>query len=847
MKTIFKNILIATMIISSGLFSQVDPYVINSFDTAEQATDEGTDAFWTEYDETDETMNFSTLSHIDASQAPENDTPVMDYSYGVVGTFGWGGYTGELKIYDQVVDLSDYNYLSFKVYNMTQPQNDGVTVRVCLFDVSDATSWSSRDDLEVWYSFFENDESFLYNTSEDGWSEYRIPLQASGTNAGGTSYTQGFTKTGWAGIGGNDAFDKDKIGGLAIEIVSTVSGETVSGEFLIEDLQAIYSADISGCMDQNACNYNAEATMDDGTCYDCVAVTYNLDMSSVDGYTQEDQPYLAGGSFFGVPGNENNALAYNEALSVDGALIFSNTVQMAENTSFDYTYTRDDNTNWSTKEAIAGQDCAVDPYSDRRIITTSADTTVNACFSNCTDNSFCDLSGLVDVTFSVNMQEEDTNPEGVWIAGGSAGNPGFMMNDADGDDVWTLEISLVPEVSYTYKFVNGPIDADWGGAWEDVPADCGVGEYLDREFSVGSEDVIVPTVCFGGCADCLGEYSVDITFNLDMSNVDGFDGSDMPYIFGSYNNWDNFTTQTMLSDDDGDNVYTGTILDFSSTDSVTVLFGFGQTIESVPGECSILDNDLTMNVRQLPIMDAEGDSVLVLDAVSFGDCPMDDTPSALFQVDVSSVINLWPADFELCVTGSADNWSGCGTELTDEDGDNIYTAVVHDLMDATAYEYKFLVNAGWGDVNTESGAPLGSACDFDPSDEFNNYGFVASEGPMLDLGIHPWNECPQQLSNDDTFSKIIPDNFSYKAYPNPFNPFVNLDYALPSQEMVNLSIVNLLGQKVKTLVNNIQEPGNYSYKWDGKDMNGVNLQSGIYFAVISHKSGSDIIKLTYLK
>jgi hypothetical protein len=332
-----------------------------------------------------------------------------------------------------------------------------------------------------------------------------------------------------------------------------------------------------------------------------------------------------------------------------------------------------------------------------------------------------------------------------------------------------------------------------------------------------------------------------------MTNVDGFDGSEQPYVFGSYNNWDNFSTQTMLSDEDGDNVYTGTIADFISTDSVTVLFGFGQTIETVPSECGILDNELGLNVRELPIMDSEGDSVLVLDSIAFGNCPLDNSPRAYFQVDVSSMVDQWPADFNLCVVGSFANWSSCGLQLTDEDGDNIYTGLLTDLEDGASYEYKFLANEGWNDPNTESGAPLGSECDFNPDDEFNNYGFIASAGPApLDLGVHPWNECPQLLSNDDT-GYIVPDNFTYIAYPNPFNPTINIDYALPNQELVNLSIINLLGQKVKTLVNDIQEPGNYSFKWDGKDFNGANLQSGIYFAVISRNSGQSIVKITYLK
>jgi flagellar hook assembly protein FlgD len=94
---------------------------------------------------------------------------------------------------------------------------------------------------------------------------------------------------------------------------------------------------------------------------------------------------------------------------------------------------------------------------------------------------------------------------------------------------------------------------------------------------------------------------------------------------------------------------------------------------------------------------------------------------------------------------------------------------------------------------------------------------------------------------------LIPDKFSYKAYPNPFNPYINIGYTLPIAELVNLNIINLLGQKVRTLVNTTQAPGEYYYTWDGKDINGVSLQSGIYFAVINRESGRDALKITFLK
>ena len=834
-----RYLIISSLMVSTFIYSQTQPYVINNFDTIELSSDQGEGAFWSEYDETEEVMNFSTLSQIETSQVPDGDSPVMDYSYGVVGTFNWGGYTGELNFFDQAVDLSAYNYLSFKIYNIAQPQISGVTVRVCLFDASDASSWSSRDDLEVWYSFFENDESFLYNTSEEGWVEYRIPLQESGTSNGGTSYTLGFTRTGWVGISGNNAFDINSIGGIAIEVVSTVSGETVSGEFLIEDIQAIAATDIYGCTDVNACNYDPEATVDDGSCYECSDITFRVDMS-LENEVHPDGVYLAGGNF----GQDGYLMNDSDE---DG--IWEYTLELEIGETFLYKFRNQPSFGtWDGFEpagGLASGGCASGAYDDRFIIVPETDTVLDAvCYGSCVS---CDDASFVDVTFSVNMQdEEEVDPQGAYLSGEAFPAPGLAMSDINNDGIYEITVTVSPGSLLRYKFANGPVP-NWNGQWEEVPEECQHEGNTDRWVQVGQENLTVPTVCFGGCLDCLGDYTVDITFNVDMNDVAGFDGSEEPYIFGSYNNWDNFATQTTLSDDDGDNIYTGTILDFLSTDSVTVLFGFGQTIESVPAECGVLDNELGLNVRELPIMDSEGDSVLVLDPIAFGNCPLDNSPRVFFQVDVSSIIDQWPADFSLCAVGSFASWNGCGLQLTDDDGDNIYTGLLTDLEDGVAYEYKFLVNEGWNNPNTESGAPIGSDCDYDPSDEFNNYGFLASEGVTpLDLGVHPWNECPQLLSNDDS-GYLIPDNFTYTAYPNPFNPTINIDYALPNQEFVNLSIINLLGQKVKTLVNNTQESGNYSFKWDGKDLNGVNLQSGIYFAVINRNSGQNIIKITYLK
>ena len=71
----------------------------------------------------------------------------------------------------------------------------------------------------------------------------------------------------------------------------------------------------------------------------------------------------------------------------------------------------------------------------------------------------------------------------------------------------------------------------------------------------------------------------------------------------------------------------------------------------------------------------------------------------------------------------------------------------------------------------------------------------------------------------------VPKSFELKQnYPNPFNPSTTIEYELPQTSRVKLTIYNVLGQKVATLVDAEQVPGNYRVKF-----NGQNLAAGIYF------------------
>ena len=76
----------------------------------------------------------------------------------------------------------------------------------------------------------------------------------------------------------------------------------------------------------------------------------------------------------------------------------------------------------------------------------------------------------------------------------------------------------------------------------------------------------------------------------------------------------------------------------------------------------------------------------------------------------------------------------------------------------------------------------------------------------------------------------IPKNFNLEQnYPNPFNPETTIAYQLPVASNVNITIYNILGQKVRTLYSGIKHPGFFKIEWDGKNSNGINLNSGLYF------------------
>ena len=83
--------------------------------------------------------------------------------------------------------------------------------------------------------------------------------------------------------------------------------------------------------------------------------------------------------------------------------------------------------------------------------------------------------------------------------------------------------------------------------------------------------------------------------------------------------------------------------------------------------------------------------------------------------------------------------------------------------------------------------------------------------------------------------------------PNPFNSATQIAYHLSSPGPVRLAIYNVLGQPVRTLVDQFQAAGSYQVQWDARDQRGGSLSSGVYITRLSYPGGEQTRRLLYLK
>jgi len=113
------------------------------------------------------------------------------------------------------------------------------------------------------------------------------------------------------------------------------------------------------------------------------------------------------------------------------------------------------------------------------------------------------------------------------------------------------------------------------------------------------------------------------------------------------------------------------------------------------------------------------------------------------------------------------------------------------------------------------------------------------DGTISDMGAF-YYEQPVGIENENILSSIF--NVKLSNFPNPFNPTTTISFSIQKNSKINLSIYNIKGQKVKTLINNEIDKGNHSISWKGKDKNNNSVSSGVYFYKLNVNGKTEVVK-----
>ncbi|MDP1675273.1 MAG: T9SS type A sorting domain-containing protein, partial [Bacteroidota bacterium] len=118
-----------------------------------------------------------------------------------------------------------------------------------------------------------------------------------------------------------------------------------------------------------------------------------------------------------------------------------------------------------------------------------------------------------------------------------------------------------------------------------------------------------------------------------------------------------------------------------------------------------------------------------------------------------------------------------------------------------------------------------------------------------DMVVNGIETAPTSVREHPTASStLLPEQYSLEQnYPNPFNPTTNIVYNLANSGPVRLEVFNIIGQKVATVVDEVQNAGTWNVRWNGSDAAGKQVSSGIYLYRLTTGSFVSTKKMMFIK
>ncbi len=140
-----------------------------------------------------------------------------------------------------------------------------------------------------------------------------------------------------------------------------------------------------------------------------------------------------------------------------------------------------------------------------------------------------------------------------------------------------------------------------------------------------------------------------------------------------------------------------------------------------------------------------------------------------------------------------------------------------------------------GDVTFAAGSKITLSPGFHAKEGSKFHAYIdeglGGSAPSLPTAIATVAEVEAEVEEVQSQEDLIPTEYALSpAYPNPFNPYATIKYALKDDVRATLKVYDLLGREVRVLVNEHQPAAYHSVVWDGRDRSGRPLPSGVYIA-----------------
>ena len=568
----------------------------------------------------------------------------------------------------------------------------------------------------------------------------------------------------------------------------------------------------AGCTDATACNYDADATSDDGSCL------------------QADECGVCGGSGVdadadGICDDVDDCVGAFDACGV---------------------------CNGDGSTCTGCTDPAASNYDENNIFEDNAQCVYATTFNvdmNCFDNAGASVNGATSFT-----EVFVTGPLFGWAA-----NDGYnQLTDADGDGIYSVTLDF-PAGLVEYKYAidgfsdqeNLIDDMQNGGACAPVTDYSG---YANRQVSAGA----TADDTFGSCSSCADQVEpVNLTFQVDMNQyAEGYAYGGV-FVNGSYNSWCGGCNP--MSDDDGDGIWTLTVSLLPGTyEYKFTLDGWNYQEEFAGGESctSTIDGFTNRTVT----LEAE----TTLPAVCWESCDvcpaiedvlgcMDEgannynadatvEPDNACTYDLTLSVDASQTTFtSMSVAGAFNGWNQYSNFMDDSDGDGIYTVTLS--VGAGAQEYKFLGNADWGLAEMFDGT---ESCTTDPAEFVNRVVLVEGATTVDTVCFNSCEACPTDIAGclDETACNydesatiqafgdgMLSITVSGGSWPGEISWTLNgVTYGAPASENISLPAGTY------TIVGS----DSYGDGWNGGEMTVVDAGSGTSYSLVVDGSEASI-------